>query len=172
MLKKDITFTDPWTNEKTTRAFWFHMTEAELLRLINTHKGDLVVEMQRVSDGQAEPKEIIALFEEFISKSYGERTDDGRFLKNKDIVDSFLVSEPYSALIMSFFTEEGGADAAAFLNGLMPADLVAKVNAQNEKTTPSDQPSAERTAELRARLTAGAVDGISRPTPPIVQPEV
>lgn len=170
MLKQAITYVDPWTNLKVTNDFYFHFTEAELLRLINTHKGDLTSDMQLVSSGNATPKQILAIFEEFISKSYGERTDDGRFVKNQDTVDAFLVSEPYSSLIFSFFNEDdGGTKASDFLNGLMPPDLVARVNANQAVKSPSDKPSEERVAELRAKLSA-PVEGMSRPSVPTVFP--
>jgi hypothetical protein len=162
MIKRTITYKDPWTSESTTADFYFHFTEAELMRLNNAHK-DLRGEIARISNGDASNAEIILLFEEFISKSYGERTKEGRFVKSQEITDAFLVSEPYSALIVSFFDgPEGGRDGGDFLSSLMPADLVAKAEARQaeEDKKDSDQPSEERIAELKERLRRPASEDV------------
>lgn len=153
MIKRTIKYVDPTTNLEVEEDFYFHFTEMELVRLNNDHK-DLRSELERVTTGTATNKEITNLFEEFVSKSYGERTPEGRFVKSKEITDAFLVSEPYSKLVVSWFNGSAGAgDAADFLNSLMPADLVARAEAREaeDAARTSDQPSAERIAELKAR---------------------
>lgn len=148
MIKRTITFVDPFDNETKTEDFYFHFTEMELLRLKNDHK-DLQGEIAQVSNGTATQQQIIALFEEFVSKSFGERTPEGRFVKSKEITDAFLVSEPYSTLVTGWFAEEGGGDAAAFMNGLMPKNLQERAEAREKE---QDQPSAERVEELKKRV--------------------
>jgi len=148
MIKRTIKYVDPYTNEVTEEDFYFHFTEMEILRLNTDHK-DLKGELARVAAGNATNKEIINLFEEFVSKSYGERTPEGRFVKSRDITDAFLVSEPYSTLVVSWFQgEQGGKEAAEFLNSLMPADLVARAEAREAD---KDQPSVAQIEALKAK---------------------
>lgn len=136
MLKKDITYNDLWTGQKKTEPFFFHFTEMELVRLQAEHDGKLKDEIEFISSGQATNKVILRFFEEFVSKSYGERVGD-RFIKNQDVVDSFLASPPYSALMISFFEES--SDAAAFLNGLMPPELVARAEERRAEQASSEE---------------------------------
>lgn len=156
MLKQAITYTDPWTKEEVTEDFYFHFTEAELARLSQSD-GGLRNRITRISNGDATNREILAMFELIISKAYGERTDTGRFVKNQEITDAFLSSEPYSALILSFFGGESEArKGAEFLNSLMPETLLERVQEQEKKDR--DKPSAERTEALKARLRSAPAD--------------
>ena len=52
-------------------------------------------------------------------KAYGQKSDDGRrFIKSKELSDSFAQTEAYSQLFMELATD---ADAAAkFVNGIVP----------------------------------------------------
>lgn len=152
MLKKTIKYIDPWTQEEVEDDFYFHFTEIELGRMAANHT-DLPGELRRITTGDSTSKEVVAFFEEMISKSFGERID-GRFVKSADITNAFLSSEPYSALIMSFFRAgDGGKDAAEFMDALMPAALVARAEeAMANGELPSDQVSQERLNEMRDRL--------------------
>lgn len=157
MLKQEITYVDPWSKEEITEDFYFHFTEAELARM-STARSSLRDEITRISNGDATNREILAMFEMIISKAYGERSDQGRFVKNQEITDSFLSSEPYSALILSFFgSAEAAKKGADFMNGLMPESLLARI-AEDEKNKPSDKPSAEATEALRQRLQAKSTE--------------
>lgn len=161
MLKESITYVDPWSSEEITEDFYFHFTEAELARLSQA-RSSLRDEITRISNGDATNREILAMFEMIISKAYGERSDNGRFVKNQEITDAFLSSEPYSVLIMSFFgSKEAAEKGARFMNGLMPASLLDRVKEQEKDR---DKPSADRTEELRQRL--------SRPAEPVVDAEI
>ncbi len=174
MITRKIKYVDPITKEEVEEDFYFHFTEMELLRLNNAHK-NLQLEMERVNKGLATNKEITDLFEEFVSKSYGERTAEGRFVKSKEITEAFLVSEPYSKLVVSWFQGETGADdAAQFLNSLMPPELVARAEARAAADKTSDQPSAERIEELKARGAQVVADNRREGSnlPPVIDAEI
>lgn len=153
MIKETITYVDPWSEEEVTEDFYFHFTEAELARL-SQERSTLRDEIIRMGNGDATNKEILGLFELIISKAFGERSDNGRFVKSEEITNAFLVSEAYSVLVLSFFGDEDAAlKGANFMNGLMPKALVDRAQeASSDEKKISDKPSQEDTAALRARI--------------------
>jgi hypothetical protein len=72
---------------------------------------------------------LVKLFKDFICKSYGVKSPDGRrFMKSPEILAEFIETEAYSQLYMELATD---ADAAQkFVNGVVPADM-AKAAAEN-----------------------------------------
>jgi len=120
MLKKTITFKDLDGNE-ITEDFYFNLSKRELAEMKIAHKGDLseyLKEIIRSEDGQA----ILDNIKNFIAMSVGVRGEDGRrFIKNRDITDSFMQSDAYDEL---FFELVSNADAAAdFFMGIVPEDI-------------------------------------------------
>ena len=62
---------------------------------------------------------IADIVEEFILKSYGEKSSDGkRFIKSEELTTAFTQSEAYSVLFMELATDDKAA--ADFINGIMP----------------------------------------------------
>lgn len=134
MLKKMITYTD-FDGVERTEPFYFNLTKAELLRMeVNESKisgatidGDLsnVTETGGLEDklrgiiAGGSGRKIIALFEEIITMSYGERTEDGRsFIKNDDIRERFVGTEAYSELLFELTTDANSA--SDFINAILP----------------------------------------------------
>lgn len=77
---------------------------------------------------------IIKMFKELILKAYGEKSADGKyFKKSKEISEAFSQTEAYVQLYMELSTNDEAA--AEFINGLMPADLVAEAQAEVAKLT-------------------------------------
>src|SRR6188474_3420548 len=108
MITREVTYKDPFgEGEEITELLQFHLTEAEMRRMMLDHK-DLRGEIARIGRGEASNKEISDFFEDFVSRAYGERQDK-RWLKSKDMTDAFLVSEAYSALTTPWFYSEDGA---------------------------------------------------------------
>ena len=65
-------------------------------------------------------KQIIATFKDFILRSYGEKSPDGkRFVKSQELRDAFAQTEAYSQLFMELATNADAA--AAFVNGIVPS---------------------------------------------------
>ena len=116
MIKKAIKFRD-FNGEEQTEVWYFNLTEAEATRLEANFPGGLSNFIESMEDN-AEPEDILALFEMLIQKSVGVRSPDGsRFVKNDETLDDFLSSAAYSALFVELATD---ADkAAAFFNGVM-----------------------------------------------------
>lgn len=128
MLKKTITYTD-YNGNKRTEDFWFNLTKAELIELGLSKDGGLDVMIQRIVQEQNAP-EIIKILKEILFKSYGEKSDDGKyFRKSEQISLDFYQTEAYNELFMEIFsTPEKAID---FFKGILPQDLRNQIN-ENE----------------------------------------
>lgn len=120
MIKETITYID-YNGTERTEDFYFHLTEAELMKMELGTKGGYAEMVQRIVQAQDQPA-IIAVFEELIHHSYGVKTLDGKgFLKRAADLEAFISTEAYSKLFMKLATD---ADAAAkFINGVVPAHM-------------------------------------------------
>lgn len=120
MIKKTITFSD-YNGLTRTEDFYFNLNQAELIEMETSVDGGLKGMMQRIMDKKNIPG-MMNVFKEFIIKSYGEKTPDGRgFVKINDngvpLYRSFVQTEAYSILYVELVTN---ADAAVeFINGLI-----------------------------------------------------
>lgn len=120
MLKKTITYTD-YNETKRTEDFYFNLTKAEIMEMEMSTSGGLAEMIQRIVKAQDQPA-IIKVFKDLVLRAYGEKSADGRrFIKNDEIRDAFSQTEAYSILFMELASD---ADkAAAFVNGITPADV-------------------------------------------------
>lgn len=130
MLKKTITYTDYNGNERT-EDFYFNLSKAEIMKMEMSTPGGFAGLIQRVIAAQDQPA-LIKIFEDIIVKAYGEKTPDGKgFRKTKEITDAFMETDAYSELFMELATNSDAA--AAFINGIIPADLAKKVAEEQNK---------------------------------------
>ena len=128
MYKTDITYKDFDGNE-FTETFYFNLSKAELLQLELMYPEGYQVYLQRLLD-EGNRRGLIAAFNDIITKSYGERSDDGkRFIKSPEISSAFMSSEAFSELFMRMITEEGYANK--FISAVLPKDLVGDVQHDN-----------------------------------------
>lgn len=122
MLKKTFTFTDYNGNERT-EDHYFHLSQAEIVRMEFSTVGGLEAMMKRIVDAQDLPA-LTMEFEKIIQASYGEKSPDGRmFIKEKDgrrLVDDFIQTEAYSQLFIELVTDSEAA--ANFVNGILPKE--------------------------------------------------
>ncbi len=118
MLKKTITYPD-YNGNTRTEDFYFNLTQAEVTEMEVSVEGGLVEMINRVIAAQ-DGKQIIATFKDFILRSYGEKSPDGkRFVKSQELRDAFAQTEAYSQLFMELATNADAA--AAFVNGIVPS---------------------------------------------------
>lgn len=135
MIKKTIQYLDA-DGISRSETFYFNLTKAELLELEVGYAGTFSEAMQVLVESK-DVQKILRTIKEIILKAYGERSDVSRhFIKKPEYAEAFSHTEAYSNLFMEFF--QSPDKAAEFFNGLMPADLVAQVQA--EKTTERPQP--------------------------------
>lgn len=122
MLKKTITFSDLDGNAVTS-DFYFNLSKAELTEMELSTKGGMQAYLQSIiasEDGGA----IIQAYKDILRRSYGRRSADNQsFVKSEAAWDHFVGTEAYSILFMELCTD--AEKSAEFINGVMPADLIA-----------------------------------------------
>ena len=117
MIKKTMTYTD-FNGTVRTEDFYFNLTQAELSEMELSVDGGLDEKLRKVV-AALDGKQIIDFFKDFVLRSYGEKSDDGRrFIKNQEVREAFSQTQAYSDLFMELATN---ADyAAVFVNGVVP----------------------------------------------------
>ena len=131
MYKIPVSYPNPFTPEETVRKdIYFNLNLAEVTRY--QLSGGLTGKLRRLEEIDKETEEgrsfVYDFFEELIRKSFGERSSDGiGFVKNRERQQQFMDSEDYSQCLWYLLFEENATDnAAAFINNLFPAELMAK----------------------------------------------
>lgn len=101
MVIKEITYED-YNGEKRTESFYFNINETELIDLEMEYPGGLDKYADRVLKENDRAK-TYKLFKTILFKSYGVKTEDGKYLiKDADKSKMFECSPAYNELIMSF----------------------------------------------------------------------
>lgn len=121
MLAKPITYTD-YNGVERTETFYFNLSQAELIDMQLGGKDGLYSnKLQKMIDNH-DAAAIVATIKEFVLKSYGEKTDDGkRFIKSPEISEAFMQTEAYSQLITELLSDD--AKSSEFILGIMPQAL-------------------------------------------------
>lgn len=127
MLKKTITYTDYDGNERV-EDFYFNLSKAEYVMFENSVIGGMSKEIEQAMAMQNGPR-ILEIFKDLVDRSYGIKSADGRrFTKSPEILQEFRETEAYVNLFMELVTSaEAGK---AFLLGVSPAEITAKINEQ------------------------------------------
>lgn len=119
MLKKTITYKD-YNGGERTEDFYFNLSKAEIMEMEMGTSGGFVEMINRVVAAQ-DTASIVKIFKDIILKAYGVKSPDGkRFIKSKELSEEFAQTEAYSNLFMELATDADAA--AAFINGIVPAD--------------------------------------------------
>lgn len=130
MLKKTITYENPFTGQEVTEEHYFHISKADLVQMEmeehdDTYEKDgttltgMQAKLQRIVDSR-DGKAIMEEIRDIIRRSYG-RKDGDRFLKSSEIWENFASTEAYSQLLFDLCTD--AAAAAEFMNGIVPSNL-------------------------------------------------
>ena len=138
MIKWPITYTDFEGNEKT-EEFRFALNRSELMEMNFSPSGGMQNMLQKIIDTN-DTKKMIEIFKEFITKSYGELSDDGRyFVKVKDghrLADDFMQTAAYDELFMQLATDSD--KATDFINGIIPKEMQNQLEAQKVVALPNN----------------------------------
>lgn len=117
MLKKTIPFID-YNGVERTEDCYFNLTQAEVVEMEMGVEGGYSEMINRVIASK-NAIEIMRIFKDFISKSYGIKSPDGiRFEKSAEISNAFMQTEAYSNLFMELCTDANSA--AEFVKGILP----------------------------------------------------
>lgn len=132
MFKKTITYTD-YNGEERTEDFYFHLNKAEAMKMELSVNGGFSAQMRKYL-ATKDMASLTKTFDNFILMSYGEKSNDGkRFIKNEELTKAFTETEAYSNLFMELATNPDMA--AAFLNGIIPQDIVEEAKNQQKLST-------------------------------------
>lgn len=161
MLKKSITYENPFTEQKITEDFWFHISKADLVRMeVEEHKetftskdGDVLTgmqaKMQRIVETE-DGKALMPLFEDMIRRSYGRRDGD-RFIRSEEIWANFKGSGAFDELLFELCTDAEAS--AAWINGIMPGTLqaiAAEIQSEAEALQAAKKPAAKKRAAKKS----------------------
>lgn len=157
MIKQSITYQDA-DGRSCTEDFYFNLTKAEILEMEVSHAGGYAESMKFLVDSK-DQQGILRVIKELILKAYGERTDVSRhFVKKPEFAEAFSHTEAYSTLFMELFQD--AVKAAAFFEGLMPADMVAQAKAEA-----SNRPATQDYQKKQDSKSAAPFTVVSEPAP-------
>lgn len=129
MFTKVIPYED-FNGHERKEVFQFSLNEAEIWDLNLRTPGGLKGLYERIiqtEDGQ----QLADQFKLLIQMSYGVTSLDGRrFMKSEEIFKNFSETPAYPKLYMELATNSDSA--AAFVNGIMPKDMVEKAISEGE----------------------------------------
>lgn len=152
MLKKPITFTDPFTKEERTEDFYFNLSKSKLLKKELTTEGGFGEFLKRIA-AEGDPKKLIPMFEEIIRDSYGEKVvdpDTGKasFMQSEARSDAFMQTAAYDVLFFELCTD--AQKTAEFVNGIVPVDIEeqAEMLAKGRPVPQDHKPKQVNTIEL------------------------
>lgn len=124
MFTKKITYTD-YRGTSRTEEFFFNLNKAELAEMELSTVGGMHDMLKKIMETEDMPQ-IVKIFKQLILKSYGEISADGkRFVKSPELSEAFSQTEAYSELFMELAQNPDAA--AAFVNGVIPADMTKAV---------------------------------------------
>lgn len=150
MIKKTITYVNPFTEQQVTEDHYFHLSKSDLLEMeMEEHKATytdksgkelagLQAHMQKMIDAE-DAKAVLKEFKAILRRAYGKKVND-RFVKNTETWEEFEGSDAYSELLFSLWTTPD--EMSKFVNSLLPGNLeevakevAARAEAEQAKVT-------------------------------------
>lgn len=123
MVKKTVTFTD-FNGNEITKDFYFNLTKMEFKELDENIPGGLNNLMDKLLT-EKDRNLTVRLLSILLLAAYGEKTDDGRFVKEdvhgRRLSSYFKVSEAWDVLFMNLVQNE--RELSDFLVGIIPKDM-------------------------------------------------
>lgn len=120
MLKKTVTYTD-YDGVQRTETLYFNLTKAEISRIQMKEDGNFIAHMQRLLE-KRHVEELYLFFEDFVKRSYGEKSLDGsRFVKTPEKTQDFEWSPAFSEVLMEIV--QNPEKMQEFVLGVIPADM-------------------------------------------------
>lgn len=118
-----------FTGEEEEVELFFHLTEAELTMLDFANKNKYSTFKE--NDPKNTVKENIELFEKILEKAIGKKSDNGDFIKNDQIRDSFLCSPAYSVFLGKLIS--GEIKIEEFILGCLPRSVSRQIEIKDGK---------------------------------------
>lgn len=126
MVKKTVTYPD-FEGKEVTKDFYFNLSKMEFRVLDRKIPGGLQNMIDQIMKEKDEDR-LIDLLDILILESYGEKAEDGRFVKEdrvgRRLSSFFKVSEAWDVLFMNLVSNE--KELNEFLMGIVPKDVAEK----------------------------------------------
>ena len=128
MIKKEVTYENPFTGEQVQQTLYFNINLAEATRM--EMFDNLSTKMREVGeldpDNDDHKHKTYEFFEWIVSVAYGNRSEDGiNFVKDEEVTNRFMTSEAYSAVLRELlFVDNSTENASNFINGLFTKDIM------------------------------------------------
>lgn len=131
MIKKTITYVNPFTEKEVTEDHYFHLSKSDLLEMeMEEHKAaytdkdgkeltGLQAHMQKMIDAE-DAKAVLKEFKAILRRSYGKKVGD-RFVKNQETWEEFEGTAAYDELLFSLWTTPD--EMSKFINSMVPGNL-------------------------------------------------
>lgn len=133
MVKKTVTFTD-FEGKEITKDFYFNISKMEFRVLDRKIPGGLQNMIDQIMREKDEDR-LIDLLDLLILESYGEKSEDGRFVKEdrygRRLSSFFKVSEAWDTLFMNLVQNE--KELSEFLTGIVPKDVAEMASEESKK---------------------------------------
>lgn len=133
MYKKTITYTD-YNGQERKEDFYFNIEQSEVVELEVGEAGGYCEMLKRIVNSK-DGSVIMKTFKDFIHKSYGIKSPDGRYFdKSEEISNRFEHSPAYSVLFMELCTNTDSA--VEFISRVLPLsdDQRKELNSKAVKT--------------------------------------
>lgn len=128
MIKITKTYKD-YDDVERTEDFYFNLSEAELLDMEMGTAGSLTEMIEKIVNAKDIPT-ISKWFKTILLKSYGIKSEDGRyFRKSEEISKDFESSPVYSLLYMELATDTD--KAIEFINKTIPSTLSERISKED-----------------------------------------
>lgn len=141
MVKKTLTYNDFEGNE-VTKDFYFNISKMEFRELDRKIPGGLQNLVDQIRTERDEDR-MLDLMTTLILASYGEKAEDGRFVKEdpqgRRLSSFFKISEAWDVLFMNLLQNE--QELNEFLTGIVPKDVAETAKEQFEKEKANLTPS-------------------------------
>lgn len=147
MIKKTISFVD-FNNTTRSEEHYFNLTKADVVQMELGAKGNSLTEYLQQVVNSENGAELLAVLDDFLSKSYGVKSVDGRnFMKSPEIYAQFRSSNAYSEFFMEML--ENPTEMARFFTELINVN-----SAVNPDLSPSEQARQASEALMQGRKAA------------------
>ena len=115
--------------EDIEEKVYLHLTKVEFMKMDLKYSdyGGIINYMRKlltdVKDGDTFMKPLVTVLETLILAAYGQKADDGKFIKKRNgsaLADEFETSEAYSQLLLELLSEKGQEEIEPLILGILP----------------------------------------------------
>lgn len=133
MVKKTLTYND-FDGKEVTKDYYFNISKMEFRELDRKIPGGLQNLIDTVRTEKDEDR-MLDLMSTLILASYGEKSEDGRFVKEdaygRKLSSYFKISEAWDVLFVNLLQNE--QELSEFLTGIVPKDIAEAAHEHMEK---------------------------------------